>query len=389
MDKDVSLAVSKECKLTNVQARAIFYECYKGRQLTWPQMRTIRKSFAYAYELIGAPRTKKQVNFAGVNDVWGIIRQDQLKDNITTTIPDRIPQPEELKKAFTTVWTREHPWSLMEFLCGLIHANDWAIFGLRSKEDVDRVKKSFCHVHDWSNGWQCTSLKGGRAKLCGTKKGTRPWKIWRVCFCPGSRHRRPPPTYCQEIDAEGNPRGNADVPFHTCCPLAALELSWQMQDFRQQPRSYGKWLGNRFGKSNVGKVVKNAVDWFIVQGAILEENRYQTNAGRKSLALWTRTLNVPYEESFQMHGDLWEVWHKNYEDAVPRSQYSVRTQSTDPNVACRGLRRFANYIGAGRKVKPRMTRAERLSYHLLVAMGKTDVADRCRDELPSDDEFED
>ena len=204
------------------------------------------------------------------------------------------------------------------------------------------MKKSTDHLHDWSNGWQCTSFVGGRAKLCGVKKRSRPWKIWRVCFCPGAKHIRPPPRFCEEIQRDGNPR--SEVTFCTTCPLAALELMWQLQILFQEPRCYGKWLAtSRYGKSNVGDVAKLAIDWFVAQGAIQPENRYQSNAGRKSLALWTRHLNVPYEESFQCHGDLWEVWHASYESAVPRSEYSVRTQSTDPNTACRALRRMANY----------------------------------------------
>jgi len=43
----------RECKLTNTQARAIFYEIYKKRSLTVHQMIVVRKALAYAYELTG------------------------------------------------------------------------------------------------------------------------------------------------------------------------------------------------------------------------------------------------------------------------------------------------------------------------------------------------
>ena len=46
-------------------------------------------------------------------------------------------------------------------------------------------------------------------------------------------------------------------------------------------------------------------------------------------------------------------------------------------------------LGRGRKIKPKMTRQERLTYHLLKAMGKTAEADRCRDQMPSEDEYSD
>ena len=133
--------IFKECKLTNAQARAIFYACYKSRKFTFPMMRTMRKSFAYAFELIGAG--KPRGNFPGVNDVWSIIRLDQLPDNITTTIPDRIPQPEEIKVAFTRGWTPDHPWCLMQFLGGMVAGHDWGIFGLRSREDIESIALLF------------------------------------------------------------------------------------------------------------------------------------------------------------------------------------------------------------------------------------------------------
>ena len=43
----------KECALTNAQARAVYFECYKNRNLTVAQMTVVRKSLAYAFELTG------------------------------------------------------------------------------------------------------------------------------------------------------------------------------------------------------------------------------------------------------------------------------------------------------------------------------------------------
>ena len=111
------------------------------------------------------------------------------------------------------------------------------MFGLRSTEDVKRVKQSSSHQWDWANGWQCTSFLGGRAKLCGTKKGTRPWWIWRVCHCPTKKHVRVPPRFCERIDPEGNPTVDT-FKWSTLCPLAALELMWQLQIICQEPRCY-------------------------------------------------------------------------------------------------------------------------------------------------------
>ena len=228
------------------------------------------------------------------------------------------------------------------------------MFGLRSTEDVRRVKMSETHFFDWPNGWHSTKFLGGRAKLCGVKKGTRDWRVWRSCQCPGKHHVRPPTTFFTEIQKDGNAR--CEVKWCTVCPVAALEFLFTLQEPEWEPkRCYAKWLASgRMGRSNISDVAGLAVDWFVSQGVVTEENRYSRNAGRKSLARWCDHLNVPYNESFQVHGDLFEVWAKNYEQGVAKSGFKGRKQSTDPQVATKALRKFANLLGRGRRVKPKL-----------------------------------
>ena len=300
-----------ECKLTNVQARSIFYACYKRRQLTIHQLIVVRKGMAYAWELAGG---LPGGNYPGVKEVWKIVRESNLADGLNSVKPVRVPTPEELKTAFTKEWVHpddrplrfqkadqlETSMTLVQHCSGLVQAYDWAIFGLRSVEDVKRVKRSLSHQCDWDRGWQCTDFVGGRAKLCGTKKGNRPWKIWRVCFCPGGRHIRPPADFWLQVGPSGNP--DVEVKWCTVCPLACVEFLWQ---FQEAPRSYAKWLpaSGRFGAKNVANVTGSAIDWLVNQGACPKESRYSTNAGRKSLAAWTGLLKIDYRESFQIHGD--------------------------------------------------------------------------------------
>ena len=294
----VCWAWPRECKLTNIQARAVFYECYKKRRLTIHQIIVVRKAMAYAFELTGGTPGG---NFPSVKEVWKIVRESELAPKIHTVKPTRIPTPEELRKAFTKEWDAStSSMSLVEFCCGLVQAYDWACCGLRSMEDISRVKRSRDHDFDWHKGWECTDFVDGRAKLCGVKKGNRGWKIWRVCFCPAGRHIRPPTDFWLEIDKKGMP--TVPVKWCTVCPCACLEFLWQLQT---DPRCYAKWLpaSGRFGSRNVRNVAVAAIDWFVAQGACPAESRYSTNAGRKSLAGWCGHLNVPYHESFQIHGD--------------------------------------------------------------------------------------
>ena len=130
-----------------------------------------------------------------------------------------------------------------------------------------------------------------------------------------------------------------------------------------------------------------AIDWMVSQGACSEEHRYDTNSGRKSLARWCEAIRVPYPESFHVHGDLYEVWSQHYEQDVSRyANFKRRNQSTDPKVASYALKRFASFLGRGRKVKVKLSRRERFLHAVLLGLGRNDEAARIRQGLPSDSE---
>ena len=130
----------KECQLTSNQAGAILYKIYQRRTMTWPQLKAIRKSLAYAYELTGGETHNG--NYKRVGMIWPVMRETECVPVTNSQKPKLIPTVEELKEAFTSPWDPEHPWSLMEFLGGLVCAYDTFVNGLRSNEDMSRVKKS-------------------------------------------------------------------------------------------------------------------------------------------------------------------------------------------------------------------------------------------------------
>ena len=102
---------------------------------------------------------------------------------------------------------------------------------------------------------------------------------------------------------------------------------------------------------------------------------------------WTRYLGIDYPGSFPIHGDLPDVWHDSYDDAIPCSKrYSFRSQPRDPNVACAALRKMARFLGAGRKLKVKLCPKDRWSYNILKALGQKKKAEKIRQGLPSSDE---
>ena len=116
-------------------------------------------------------------------------------------------------------------------------AYDWAVCGCRSQEDLKRLKRSIRHVINRRERWQASEFYGGRCKLAGNKKGTRPWWGFRVCLCPGQHHISPPKNFGKSIDKRGNP--TVEVRWNTACPVACWEFYTSMmdpRDFRCYPK---------------------------------------------------------------------------------------------------------------------------------------------------------
>ena len=373
-----------ECNLTNDQAKTVFYAVWKTRALTIDQMIVVRKSFSYAYEL----KHNKTGNYKGVKDVMKLVRENELAAALATVIPKKIPTVDELKVVFGQNWSLDCGMSLVEYSSGLICAHDAFLCGLRSGEGVDRVKKSYEHFYNWNQGWCATSFKGGRPKLCGVKANSRPWKIYTVCFCDGKKHVCPPADFKYEIQKDGNPLDPSEVTWTTSCPLSCLQLIWSLQ---KKPRRYGKWLpSGRFGTSNIRDPVAFGIDWMLKMGATTAEHRYDHNSGRRCFARYTRKLGLEYPPIFQVIGDLEEVW-RVYDPDLPKSGYTVRTQSDDPKDCCYVLRLFAKVILKLRKsLKPRLNKSDRLHFALLKALkGKQAAWDALYNEDSSDDSSDD
>ena len=115
-------------------------------------------------------------------------------------------------------------------------------------------------------------------------------------------------------------------------------------------RCYPRWDERGFwAHNNVANPVEMALWWFEAQGEKpYDGGRFSSNAGRKSLARWCHHLNVPYVESFEIHGDLQDTWLKYYQKSLKNDRLSrQRNQSRQPEPCLTALRRFAKYCGRG------------------------------------------
>ena len=369
-----------ECKMTNRLARDIMFKCIQSRVLTYDQLRAIRKSLAYTKELTGG---KAGENWKGVAVAWDTMNRQDLPSKFRNLLPQKIPTPHQLKKAWTTDYNRQ--WPLGKYCVGNLAAFDTFVIGVRANTDTTRIKKATVHEMNTEEGWCCSKYKGGRAKLGNGKY--RDWWVWRVCFCKGKKHKSPPEDQIATLDINGTPE--EDLEWDPTCPLACKQFINQYAVV--EDRNYPKWLKriNKFGKSNVSNIVDFANEWMELQGAGTPGG-YDHNSGRKSLARWLDHLNISYRWSFEISGDLEKVWRSNYQPTLQKSGYKKRTQSRDPNEATQALRRFAKWIGRGceRKLKYKLDVNSRLTYHLLKSLGKKDLADQILMGMPVDDEDE-
>ena len=355
-------ALPRECSLTGNQASLLLEKCYDAG-VSEPQLRQVKKSLSYAYCLTSGKISR---NYPKVKDMW-----DSFGDFVQPTEsnkPDRIPTPENLRDSFTTAWHPGCGMSLLDWSVALLITWDWAIAGARSREDLKRIKNSIDHDINVQEGYGSTGYVEGRSKLCGRKRGTRPWRSWRICLC-GDKHEPVPAVFRHRFDRLGNP--TTEPTWCTNCPVCCMELISLLQD--GQPRMYPKWLsgkkrGGRFSEcNNVADCPARANEWMKIQG--IDED-FSSNAGRKSLARWLSKVDVDYEVGFEIHGDLYSVWSQDYQpDSDNPTGFKKRKQSMNPDKCLAAYKKLRIFFGITKK-KANLSRMEKLLLLNLQSMGK-------------------
>ena len=334
-------ASRKECNLTDKMAGSIIERLYESGKVGLDQLKQVRHSMSYAYYLTTGLRGE---NYPEVYAQWRSFDMRMLPKVRKPVKPTRIPTPANLKVAFTTQWTPQHPWSFVRFILGLLCAWDSDVFGLRPNVDTKKVKESTSHDVNPNEAYAWTEMKGGRSKLHNQKRGTRPWKVYRVCTCPG-QHQQPP--WPLDLDEHGNPVN--PVTWYTCCPVGAMEFLHNSQGHNWQV--YKKWFSSTrsYQKQNCGDIAATANEFLYAQGVA---GPFDRNCGRKSLSRWLDHLHVPYPESLHIHGDLECVWRSHYENKLVKSGLKTREQSLDSDLATRALRRFADWLHQDQQPPP-------------------------------------
>ena len=365
----------REVPLTEKTVMQIVYDVLERKCVTKPQLEAIRKALSFAWQLkVGtkAYYPQKSRNWDAVKVLYSTI--DWSNDVVPTehsTLPTHIPAYLQLEEAFTKEWHTGHEMTFIEFEVGVVTAYDTFFFGLRSNEDVKRVKNSKAIEWHIEERFMDIGFLGGRCKL---PEKHRPWKLGRICLCPEGEHVSPTANdaiYCTPTTPNGrlNILGNPHpLPFEwsSNCPLGASEFLYL---FKNGKRPYPKpnKRGNGLTTYNISDVVEYANRWFLAQG--VTEVAFSHNSGRKALGVLLEKNTIPYERGFEIHADEYITFRDNYSSKCFRGtteEFKRRTQHENPQIRLAALRTIANGMGRGYvDPPPPLTRVEQYMHSWL------------------------
>ena len=331
----------RKSHLTEVRLARLVEIAYDGG-CSWSNIKTISKCCSFFYHLDKGISSK---NFALVRGMIESLDEEGCGTVKVPNVPTKIIQPAALRIAMTREWGGpESGMSLVSFCQGGLANWHWNVIGSRSHCDLDKLKNSHEHHFDLPNGVMSTGFPGGRSKLPLAKKGTREWRGWVLCICPGGKHVSPPQDL--RLNKKGNPASPLPRNLCTTCPIVCAEVLLNAQSEFDEKRLYRRWKRKGgFEKNNIGNVVNIARRWLHHQGVMDWSEPFDTNSGRKALALWSHTVGAVYPQVVHLCGDLEVVWRDHYQPSLPPCGQQIREQSTNPLVATAALQLFRSFLG--------------------------------------------
>ena len=329
-------------RFSDVDAGWILRHCYEAGG-TVSQCQSVSKLLSYAYQL----RTGEDGNFKWVKKQRRVQKPSGYGPPTQVVRAIRIVEPESVKTTLTTEWTHDTPMPYLQWNLAYILTHDWVVLGMRSQVDLMKIKKSRHHFILPSEGWMYTQMFGGRAKIEGTR-GSRPWKVYRQCLCPGGRHRNLPADWADHAFGDTKPT------WCTTCPLTCYQViraSLADDDYRLYPRYIGPGYDNSengIGRGPTFILMRRFLD---IQGGNPDDVVYDKNMGRKSLGKLCDTVGISYPQSFEIHGDLWKNWKQYQDRCINDRGFQRRVQSADADTCLKALRKLARWFGRGREVR--------------------------------------
>ena len=338
---------------------------------TRSQCENVRKLLSYIHQL---QTGDAKGNFTRVGQVWDRFDENRFGEPTQRVRAIYIIEPDALKTSLTKEWKQSTPMPYHQWSLGYLETYDWCVDGLRPKEDLARVKHSGDHVIVPSHGYMYTEMLGGRAKL-ERAKGSRDWRVYRVCMCPGGKHQGPRPDFIEWV-LDGK-----DPDWVTTCPLTCFQVIRAHLADDDDPRIYPnltpKGMFSGFGgkewKSMGWKTMFPFLRrWLDIQDGNPDSLVYDSNMGRHALGKVCDVADISYPESFEITGDKFTNWRHYQERVLNDRNFKRRTQSPDIKVVLKALRKIARWMGRGPTVRQDPeTLTKRQVNELLILFGRS------------------
>ena len=313
---------------------------------TKSQCESVSKLLSYIWQL---QTGEAKGNFKKVRQAWKRHPEDAFGAPKQRVKAIYIIEPEHLKVALTTEWTPACPMPYHQWCLAYLGTTFWCVLGARPKIDMGKIKECTDQFIAPHLGYMWFQMKGGRAKIEGSQ-GTRPWKAYVPCFCPGGKHCGPPETFYETIIDEEQPS------WCTSCPISCaqvIQFTLGEEDPRILPalcKSSGKFVkfGGKEYKNIGAKALFPLLQRFLdLMGGNPDGLKFDTNMGRKALGKLFEVVQVPYQIGFEVHGELFENWRAYQEQIENDKNFTRRTQSKSPDVCLKALRRVVRWFGRG------------------------------------------
>ena len=220
-----------ESTLTDLRVSKIFSACVDSGKLTESNLLAIKKTLS---------KKKNAQNWPCVASIWdGEVTLAELKPTEPRP-PMRIPQPKTIRAAVVRGFRKGRNSPLLYWMVMYLAFWDGFVCGARPNVDLGKLKRSNEHYWDWELGWCCTAMENGRSKLCGIKRGSRPWSSWLTCMCKGE-HTKVPALVWSYFDEDGNLSKDFGLDFS--CPVVCQQLIFQwLRAHNQRLRKYPNFL---------------------------------------------------------------------------------------------------------------------------------------------------
>ena len=332
---------SEVASLTDKQVDTLMFQAYETAP-TKVQFKKVRAFFSWCYQLQTGQLNQNFPCVAAKRKLHAPIGFSPPLG--TGGMATSWLNPTQMRDLICNDWTFDPQWPMPRFSAARLLSYDYEMNAARP-ECLKRTKKSRTHCINVENRYMWTQMEGGRAKR-ELRLETMPWKMFRVCTCPGPVHRGLPDDYESQYDLFDDAGFPRQAPtWCSGCPITCWQTIQHFMTRSMQPdslRVYPRWSlkTNKFSREDIGrdKIHKEIHDFAVYLNACPPGTILSNNGGRKANGQLCDAMRIPFKHSLNWHGDKPIHWRRHYQPGLPQvpTNFRQRKQSTDPLYCIRG-----------------------------------------------------